>query len=284
MLSYQHAYHAGNHADVIKHVCWVAIIEYLQNKAKPFTLFDTHAGAGLYQFDASETQKTAEFETGIMRLCDTSFDNTLVTRYLALCADYIHKRQYPGSPALAADVLRAGDTLHAMELHPAENEKLNRHLTRRGEGNVHLDYRDGLKGLVAMAPPKPNRGAALIDPSYERLEEYQEVVETVAATLARWPQAQIVVWYPLLSARAGKKAGASETMRQKLAELAYTAFYADLIVADNSADTGMYGSGVCVLNPSWQLDKTVAAALACLAPVLADKAATEVSWLKTEPA
>ncbi|MCU7554183.1 23S rRNA (adenine(2030)-N(6))-methyltransferase RlmJ [Alteromonas sp. ASW11-19] len=283
MLSYQHAYHAGNHADVIKHVCWVAIIEYLKNKAKPFTLFDTHAGAGLYHFDADEAQKTSEFETGIVKLNSETFSDETVTRYLELCAGYTRNRQYPGSPALAADALRSGDSLHAMELHPAESDKLTRNLTDRGEGHVHLHYRDGLEGLVAMAPPRPNRGAVLIDPSYERLEEYAEVVDAVAATLARWPQAQIMVWYPLLSARAGKKAGASEAMRNKLADLAKTAFYADLTVTEKETDTGMYGSGVCILNPSWQLDETVTAALNCLAPSLADNADATVNWLKTEP-
>ncbi len=284
MLSYKHAFHAGNHADVIKHLGWIAVIDYLKKKAKPFTLFDTHAGAGMYALDDEQASKNSEYETGISRLVDGSLSDPLVEKYQALCGDYYSRGQYPGSPVIAAQLLREGDHLHAMELHPGEVPKLTAALKRKSQGEIHIHHRDGLEGLTALSPPKPTRGAVLIDPPYELLSEYDAVSEAVSTTLKRWAQAQIVLWYPLLSERAGKKSGCSEHMVEQLSQLGKSSFTAELHVADKSKDTGMFGSGLLFINPSWQLDTQMQDCLNAIMPHMDEGCSFAVKWRKRESA
>ncbi len=280
MLSYKHGFHAGNHADVLKHLCWLGVIEHLKQKNKPFTLFDTHAGAGSYSLDDDAAQKTQEFETGIAKLATLEDAAGLLKAYLDVSLPYWNRREYPGSPLIAADVCRNDDMLILMELHPSEFSSLQdtfRSHSHRSNTKLHL--RNGLEGLVSMVPPKPNRGAILIDPPYELKSEYTDVVESVSKVLKRWQQAQIVIWYPLLSARAGAKSGASEIMLQKLSKLAGSVFSAELKVASSDQDTGMYGSGVCVINPAWQLDVHLASALKEVCPLLGDNVSASLTWV-----
>ncbi|QJR82594.1 23S rRNA (adenine(2030)-N(6))-methyltransferase RlmJ [Alteromonas pelagimontana] len=283
MLSYQHGYHAGNHADVIKHLCWLGVINHLKRKNKPFTLFDTHAGAGLYPLDSEQAQKNKEFETGIHPLSGISANSELLATYLSLTQDFLAHQHYPGSPALAAAVMREQDIAHLMELHPGESNALNAAMRAVGKDkNVCVHHRDGLEGLIAMTPPQPNRGAVLIDPPYEQYREYQHIADTLEKMFHRWQNAQVVLWYPLLSARAGEKSGASEAMIKRIARLGTTAFSAELTVADYADDTGMYGSGVCVINPAWQLDKQLREALEEACAYLGEHTSYSLQWLKTE--
>ncbi|MEG3768182.1 23S rRNA (adenine(2030)-N(6))-methyltransferase RlmJ, partial [Alteromonas sp. 14N.309.X.WAT.G.H12] len=149
-------------------------------------------------------------------------------------------------------------------------------------GNAHVHHRDGLEGLVAMTPPKPNRGAVLIDPPYERFDEYKEIEGAIDDLFKRWKNAQVVLWYPLLSQRAGVKAGASERLIDNVKAAAKSAFIGELHVADPAEDTGMYGSGVLVLNPPWQLDKLMEEALDEVCQILPGQAHFRVSWVKRE--
>ncbi|APD86324.1 23S rRNA (adenine(2030)-N(6))-methyltransferase RlmJ [Alteromonas gracilis] len=269
MLSYQHAFHAGNHADVIKHLCWIGVINSLKKKEKPFTLFDTHAGAGVYDLTDAMSAKNKEYETGISRLTSEGFKvqnakaalPVLLEDYLALCEPFLSGNTYPGSPIISVKAKRESDLLHLMELHPGEFEKLERNIAKIRARNNHVHKRDGYEGLRALTPPKPNRGAILIDPPYERASEYSDVIKGVEQVFKRWQQAQIVVWYPLLSERAGAKHGASEIMCEKLAQLGKPCFKAEICVVENTPDAGMYGSGVFVLNPPWQLDAQLEKAL-----------------------
>ncbi|AFT78435.1 hypothetical protein AMBLS11_09290 [Alteromonas macleodii str. 'Black Sea 11'] len=291
MLSYQHAFHAGNHADVIKHLCWIGVINALKKKDKPFTLFDTHAGAGAYDLTDAMSSKNKEYETGISRLLidDKGVQDlpNLLADYLSLCEPFLAQQQYPGSPAISAKAKRDGDNLHLMELHPAEFDKLDKNVSRLRTRNSHVHKRDGYEGLRALTPPKPNRGAILIDPPYERVNEYSDLVKGVEQVFKRWQQAQIVVWYPLLSERAGAKSGASEAMCEKLAALGKPCFKAEIHVAENTPDAGMYGSGVFVLNPPWQLDANLKSALESVVGMLgADEtgyhATAHVTWINED--
>ena len=292
MLSYQHAFHAGNHADVIKHLCWIGVINSLKKKDKPFTLFDTHAGAGVYDLTDAMSAKNKEYETGISRLTSEDFKvqgtkaalPVLLEDYLALCEPFLAKDAYPGSPIISVKAKRESDVLHLMELHPGEFEKLERNIAKLGARNNHVHKRDGYEGLRALTPPKPNRGAILIDPPYERASEYSDVIKGVEQVFKRWQQAQIVVWYPLLSERAGAKHGASEIMCEKLAQLGKPCFKAEICVAENTPDAGMYGSGVFVLNPPWQLDTQLEKALDCVVSRLGSieegiNARARVTWV-----
>ncbi|WP_346993764.1 23S rRNA (adenine(2030)-N(6))-methyltransferase RlmJ [Alteromonas gracilis] len=282
MLSYQHAFHAGNHADVIKHVCWIGVINALKKKDKPFTLFDSHAGAYCYDLNDAMSSKNKEYESGITRVNNTDASSSLLSDYLNLCSTFLAQERYPGSPVISAMTKRNNDSLHVMELHPAEFDKLNHNLNSLRVDACHVHKRDGFEGLRALTPPKPNRGAILIDPPYERASEYKDVVNGVTQVLKRWQQAQIVIWYPLLSARAGAKHGASEAMCDALAALDVPCFKAQVCVTPNTEDAGMYGSGVMVLNPPWQLDVQLDSALQEAVSHMGAHASSSLVWLRRD--
>lgn len=282
MLSYQHAFHAGNHADVLKHLCWLGVINHLKKKNKPFTLYDTHSGAGLYQLDDALSSKNKEYESGVEKVAHIEATSDLLNEYLALCNDFLSQREYPGSPAFSSKLKREMDVVHLMELHPQEYEKLSVAMASMGDDDIHVHHRNGYEGLVALTPPHNNRGAVLIDPPYEQLSEYTDVVNTVKKVLSRWQQAQIVVWYPLLSERAGAKCGASHTMCNALAELGKPCFTLDLTVAENTVDAGMYGSGVMVINPPWQHDVQMTNAMDEITSMLGEHAHAALHWINAE--
>lgn len=283
MLSYKHGFHAGNHADLLKHLVWVGVIAKLKEKDKPFSLFDTHSGAGLYDLTSSESQKNKEFESGIGSVKDSNGVSELFKQYIDIVAPFLDNNEYPGSPAIALRMLRNDDKMHLVELHPTEFDKL-RGACRKvsSNGKVKLHKRDGLEAIVGMTPPTPNRGAVLIDPPYEVIDEYQQVEKTVKAVLARWSNAQIAIWYPLLSARAGKKAGKSEAMVKALSSVGSTSWKAEFCVDDKSLDSGMYGSGVLLINPSWQLDDKIQQSMSSIIDGSDDKLSFALEWLKAE--
>ncbi|MEC8417418.1 MAG: 23S rRNA (adenine(2030)-N(6))-methyltransferase RlmJ [Pseudomonadota bacterium] len=282
MLSYQHAFHAGNHADVVKHLCWMGVLNSLKKKDKPFTLYDSHAGAGTYNLKDDMSAKNQEFLTGISALANVTPSADLLREYLALCNTFMSENCYPGSPAISAVEKRSDDVLHLMELHPAEYSKLEQNIKALRVKNVRVHKRDGYEGLRALTPPKPNRGAILIDPPYERASEYNDVLKGVKDVFKRWQQAQIVVWYPLLSARAGAKHGASEKMLEQLTELGRPCFKAEICIAENEHDAGMYGSGVLVINPPWQLDQQLSCALLEAVKHMGPVASTNLTWLNKD--
>ncbi|TPV60022.1 23S rRNA (adenine(2030)-N(6))-methyltransferase RlmJ [Aestuariibacter sp. GS-14] len=280
MLSYLHGYHAGNHADLIKHITWLAVLDKLHQKTKPFSLIDTHAGAGCYPLDGAQALKTQEFKRGVALLQNWKPEHPVLRRYQQVIGDFVARQQYPGSPLISVSQLRDNDQLHLMELHPGEFERLRGAIKQyRGNGHSHVHHRDGLEGTIAMCPPKPNRGAILIDPPYEQRKEYNAVIAAVEQILKRWPQAQIVLWYPLLSERAGDKTGQSEAMCESLASLPHNVLKAELCVDDASSDTGMYGSGVCLINPAWQIDAVLTDILNELTPQMGVTATSTVRWL-----
>ena len=282
MLSYQHAFHAGNHADVVKHLCWMGVLNSLKKKDKPFTLYDSHAGAGTYNLKDDMSAKNQEFLTGISALANVTPSADLLREYLAICNTFMSENCYPGSPAISAAEKRSDDVLHLMELHPAEHSKLEQNIKALRVKNVRVHKRDGYEGLRALTPPKPNRGAILIDPPYERASEYNDVLKGVKDVFKRWQQAQIVVWYPLLSARAGAKHGASEKMLEQLTELGRPCFKAEICIAENEHDAGMYGSGVLVINPPWQLDQQLSCALLEAVKHMGPVASTNLTWLNKD--
>ena len=280
MLSYLHGYHAGNHADLIKHAVWLAVLDRLHQKAKPFTLIDTHAGAGCYPLTGEQAQKTQEYKSGVALLQGWQPVHPVLQRYLQVLKGFSERHQYPGSPLISVSQLRDADHLHLMELHPGEHERLRTAIKQnRGNGHTHVHHRDGFEGAISLCPPKPNRGAILIAPPYEQRKEYDAVITAVKQLLKRWPQAQIVLWYPLLSQRAGDKAGQSEAMCEALAALPLNVLQAELRVDDPANDAGMYGSGVCLINPAWQIDAVIDVMLNELAEQLGAAAQSTVTWL-----
>lgn len=266
MLSYRHVFHAGNHADVLKHTVLLAVLDYFNQKDKPYWLIDTHAGAGGYRFDAGRATTHAEFADGIGRLWQRSDLPPLLARYVAAVrADNADGklRRYPGSPLLALRALRPADKLRLFELHPADVKLLGQAIAAAApdaQKRAQIKQEDGFAGMKALLPPPPRRGLVLIDPAYEDKRDYAAVVTAVKEGLQRFATGSFMVWYPLL------QKNESITLAGKLKKLAPDWLNATLTVQPPSADgMGMHGSGVFLVNPPW----TLAAALKDTLPWLA---------------
>lgn len=242
MLSYQHGYHAGGPADVHKHAALAALLAHLTVKDKPLTYMETHAGAGLYDLASPEAEKTGEAAQGIVRALTEGLLPAGHPYREAL--DIVRARfgpdAYPGSPLLARTLLRPGDRLHLMELHPQEHAALKR--VMHG-GAAHVHRRDGYEGVLALSPPQPRRGLVLIDPSFEVKSEYEDAASFVVRLHAKWPEATIVLWYPLLAA------GLHRAMCATLEAAGLPRFArAEVTFADPATARGMFGSGLLVVN------------------------------------
>jgi len=276
MLSYRHAFHAGNFADVHKHLILVVLLRAMQRKHTPFLYLETHAGAGMYEFGDEAAQKTAEFRSGIGRLWRQPASTPELADYLALVCRFNpdgELRRYPGSPLLAYAATRAQDRLVLCELHGSDYPLLKRRFA--GESRVAVHHQDGLLALKAFLPPKEKRLLALIDPPYERSEEYGEVTEGLVTGYQRWPAGTFAVWYPLL-ARRDLPSLPSKVGRSGLRKVL------QLEVQVNVA-TGLRGSGLLIVNPPWQLAEQAQQ----LMPLLADRldqgmAQWRVDWLVPE--
>ncbi len=178
MLSYRHAFHAGNHADVLKHFVEVQLLRYLLQKDKPFWYIDTHAGAGCYSLDRGYATQNAEYESGIARLWDCDDLPSSLADYVARVKGINpdgQMRLYPGSPLVASGLLRAGDRMRLFELHPSDSELLKENFADFGS-HVLVQAADGFGALKALLPPPPRRALVLIDPPYEDKQDYQRVV------------------------------------------------------------------------------------------------------------
>ena len=278
MLSYRHAFHAGNHADVLKHATLALLIDQLKSKDKPFCYLDTHAGGGCYDLTGEWPQKKAEYLDGIARIWPERAQWPELASYLEVIATLNEQdlRFYPGSPEVARHLLREQDKLMLMELHNQEIEILRRHLSHDSRTAIH--HRDGFEGLLALLPPTPRRGMVLIDPPYELKEDYPRVVQTLKKAMQKWPTAIYALWYPIL----GKEVDRSPTL---LEEIKYAGFpsvlIAELEVAAQPEEWGMNGSGMLLLNAPWQLDTQLEALLPKLCQTLAqsEDANWRVEWL-----
>ena len=249
MLSYRHAFHAGNHADVIKHLVLVLTLDYYQRKDKPFWYIDTHAGSGLYRLSSAESQKTREFTQGIQTLWNASNPPDGLQPYLNLIRQLNPQRSleyYPGSPWLAANLLRKHDQLRLFELHPNDFTALDNNLGQ--DKRVHLSKQDGLKGLLGLLPPITRRAVTLIDPSYELKTDYTEVVSTLAKAYQRFATGTYLLWYPVIERQRVKQMiqGLQQTGIPGVLQIEFCP------VAD-SLGLGMSGSGLFVINPPWLL-------------------------------
>jgi 23S rRNA (adenine2030-N6)-methyltransferase len=291
LLSYRHSFHAGNHGDVLKHLCQMLLIDKLKSKDKGFCYFDTHSGAGVYQLNSEESLKTNEFKNGIERLTGHSVQNEALSNYLSLVHAYKQFNQYPGSPEIAKSMLRPQDKLILMEWHNQEILNLKSNI---GGKNIVIHHRDGYEGLLGLTPPSMPRGMVLIDPSYEVAGEYQQVVDTVITAYKKWNSAIYAIWYPLISDRkasnttfesSGSKKGKSEAMLENLAQHSFkNILKVELCVTGSGEAGGMYGSGMLIINAPWQLDKQIIENLQELTPLMAqnDSASFSVDWLIEE--
>lgn len=239
MLSYQHAYHAGNAADLHKHVALAVLLERLTEKPRGISYLESHAGRGLYDLSGAEARKTGEAEGGIGRMAPEALPAPFA-RAIAACRAAHGAEAYPGSPALAAALLRAQDRMALCELHPGEHAAL-RQAMAGGPVPVALHRRDGHEGLLALAPPTPRRGLALIDPSYEVKDEYARSAATLLALVRRWPQGVAMLWYPILPA------GRHEAMAARVMAAGPAAALRHEVRFRERPERGMQGSGLLIL-------------------------------------
>jgi 23S rRNA (adenine2030-N6)-methyltransferase len=251
VLSYRHGFHAGNHADVLKHIVLMDCIQKLMKKDVPLLYVDTHAGAGSYLLREGYAAMNEEWAGGIERLASfagssnsTSTVPEAVTAYLALVRGYAPA--YPGSPMLASRLLRRQDRLALFELHPSDFEPLSTLFS--DDNRVQVRNADGFDGLRGLLPPVSRRGLVFIDPSYELAADYDRVVAAVGEALRRFSSGVYITWYPLLEREEARELPA------RLVQLAVKSLDVKLRVRSSlPGERGMSGSGLVVLNPPWQL-------------------------------
>lgn len=272
MLSYRHAFHAGNHADVLKHIVLLQVLKHTAQKDKPFWYIDTHAGAGSYALDKGYATQNAEFAGGIGQLWDVRDLPRTIADYVELIRGFNPDhalRHYPGSPALAYRAMRPDDRLRLFELHPNDYKLLNQSFKALGltpnNRQVMTEAQDGFAGIKALLPPPPRRAVVLIDPPYEEKRDYQRVVDMLKDSLTRFATGTYIVWYPML------QRPEPQQMLDKLKKLPLKSWlHVSLTVQTPSADGfGMHGSGLFIVNPPYTLPALLDEAM----PVLTERLA-----------
>ena len=282
-MNYRHAYHAGNFADVMKHSALALVLEHLKQKDKPFFVLDTHAGTGMTDLSGIEAQKTGEFRDGIARVLAEPAPHDALKPYLEVlaslgCTDPT-PALYPGSPLIAYQMARAHmagaqDRLAFCELHPEDAETLRRHFPRNPQAKVHEI--DGYTALKSMLPPKERRGLILIDPPFEARDEFDRLARELAEAIKHFATGTYMIWYPIKDPSLSgafldhlEREGPPKTLRAEL-----------FIRATDPA--AMSGCGLVIINPPWQLDRTLFELFTWLAEILAqgEGARARVDWLQ----
>ena len=275
MLSYRHGFHAGMHADVLKHFVLVYLLRYLTQKDKPLWFIDTHAGAAAYALDEGYATKNAEYESGIGRLWAREDLPQPVADYVgqvrALNPDDALRR-YPGSPQLALQLLRKQDRLRMFELHSAESQLLQQYF-RDDAPRAIVQAGDGFAGLQAVLPPPSRRALVLIDPSYEDKRDYRHVLAALRDAHKRFRAGVYAVWYPQVQRRESRQFPEQLKQLQDQDWLHVTL----TVKKPVASGYGLHGSGMFILNPPWLLPKALDLAMPYLARVLAQYAAAGFS-------
>ncbi|MDX2275248.1 MAG: 23S rRNA (adenine(2030)-N(6))-methyltransferase RlmJ [Hyphomonadaceae bacterium] len=255
-MNYRHAFHAGNHADVLKHVVLIYCLAHLRRKETPFAVLDTHAGVGLYDLAGEEAARSPEWRDGIEKLWGWNEAPAPVAAYLEAVAAFNADgalRTYPGSPALIARALRPQDRLAACELHPEDAAALKRRVGAAGHVQIH--QRDGWAAMGALLPFPERRGLVLIDPAYEAGDEMERSVAALKTGLKRFAHGTFLWWRPLKDGRALDRADA---------ELAAPGLRADFWIDDPMRNTKLVGSSMYVINPPFGLEDALREALPAL--------------------
>jgi 23S rRNA (adenine2030-N6)-methyltransferase len=285
-MNYRHAYHAGNFADVVKHAVLCRTIAHLRQKPAAFRVIDTHAGAGIYDLLGPEAGRTGEWRHGIGRLFGEGAQappaevRTLLAPYLDAMAAFNPQRRlavYPGSPALVQAMLRRQDRLIACEFEPRAAAALAKQL--RGDPRAKALAIDGWTALTAYVPPKERRGLVLVDPPFERADEFSRLARGLEAAHRKWATGTYLLWYPI------KDAAAVAAFIRKLSRLGIARMLrVELVVATASEDVGLRGSGLIAVNPPWTLHDELQLLLPALAGMLrrAMQPRLTLDWLAGE--
>jgi len=283
MFSYRHAFHAGSHADILKHIVLIQLIRYLQEKEGALTIIDTHAGAGIYSLSDGFAAVSKEAEGGIFRLSHYWHNNQQVeitdsiSEYMAAITAENPSEElafYPGSPFIIAKMLRPQDRLKLFELHPKEIDLL-RHNVQQLPQNKQIDlyHADSFSRLKGLVPPPSRRGLVLIDPSYEDKQDYRHLESTLEEALSRFATGCYAIWYPILSRR---EAAALPDRLQKIATVHKRSWLqAELRVENSPGERRLQASGMFVLNPPWTLEGKLKETLPALVKVLGQNSGAE---------
>lgn len=279
MLSYRHSFHAGNHADVLKHIVQSLILNALQQKDKPFVYHDTHSGVGRYDLTHEWSEKTGEYKQGIARIWQQNVTPYAIESYLAAIKALNNGdtlRYYPGSPRVARAHLRPQDRMVLTELHPSDYPLLEQEFQRDRQVSIYKE--DGFTRLKASLPPKERRGLVLIDPPYELAKEYRDVVQAIAQSYKRWSTGIYAIWYPVVN-RCD-----IDDMLEGLANLGIRKILQiELGVAPDTNERGMTASGMIVINPPWKLESEMQEILPFLKQAIAPVTGHfKVEWVVPE--
>ena len=280
-MNYQHAFHAGNFADVHKHAALARILTYLRLKPAAFRVIDSHAGAGRYDLFGPEPTRSGEWQDGIKRIWDAlAGEGRAAVR--ALLAPYLDAvaalnpagtlRTYPGSPLIAQNLLRPQDRLIACELEPRSAASLKAALG--ADRRVKVLSIDGWTALGAYIPPKERRGLVLVDPPFEDAADFMRLSGAVAVAHRKWPTGIAMLWYPI------KERDAPDALARRLRKLAVPRLLrCEITVGPPRAGAGLVGSGLIVVNPPFKLDAELRALLPELGRMLSPHAAYRLDWL-----
>lgn len=273
MFSYRHAFHAGSHADILKHLTLVHLVEYLQEKPVALTIVDTHAGAGIYSLIDGFASVSKEADGGIYRLMQYAANNPInpgLQNYLALIqAENSTKdlRVYPGSPFILARLLRTQDRLKLFELHPKEIDILRHNISELNQAKqIDIYAVDSFSRLKGLLPPPSRRGLVLIDPSYEDKQDYHSLGKTMEEALQRFATGCYAIWYPVLSRR--ESADLPERMKKIATAHKRSWLQVELRVENAPKERRLQASGIFIINPPWTLEKQLAESLPILAKAL----------------
>lgn len=263
MLSYRHAFHAGNHADVLKHYVFSLVLAYFNQKNKPYWVVDTHAGAGMYALGSTFAQKNAEFENGIARLIAAENLPKSLADFVNVIKSFNDNDKlnfYPGSPKIAESFLRADDKLRLFELHSSDYKLLTENFKSR---QTKIELLDGFAGIKACLPPPTKRAVVLIDPPYELKEDYSRVVDCIQDSLKRFATGTYMIWYPLL------QRPEPEQMVGNLMALSESWLQVEISVeAPSDEGFGMFGSGMFIINPPYTLPDILDETMPALTKIL----------------
>ena len=280
MFSYRHAFHAGNHADVLKHATLIGVLRHMTEKPVPITVVDTHAGAGLYRLDSDAAQTSGEGLDGVQRLREHLSHSTtpvadLLTQYLAVLDHFkaaAGATAYPGSPFISKHLLRSEDRLKLFELHPTDVRLLEKHVEQlKAQRQVAVLREDGFEQSKKFLPPPSRRGLVLMDPSYELKTDYARVVDTLKDHLKRFATGTYMVWYPIIArpesqdlprrlkalAQQAGKDWLLATLRVKSGKVSN----GSSVPGQAPARPGLVASGVFVIQPPYTLKAALQAAL-----------------------
>lgn len=249
MLSYRHAFHAGNFADVLKHSVLTLVLEYMTRKDKGFYYIDSHSGAGMYSLNDDYAQKTGEYKDGIAKIIAADDIPKALEPYIELIKslnDHSELNYYPGSPGIAKQFVRRQDSSHLFELHPTDIEHLTSFCQRWNKS--HVKQSDGYQGILSLIPPPSRRGVVLIDPPYELKDDYQKAVKTIIQAYKKFATGTYILWYPVV-----KRELVDKMVNDFTTSDVKNVLQVEFCQSPDTDEYGMTGTGLFIVNPPWQL-------------------------------